>query len=47
MLDLAVTYESDSRNFYLLYLADAVSHAMMTNKVNWNMFIGGFLATLK
>lgn len=46
MLDLAVTYESDSRNFYLLSLADTVSRAVMTNKVNWAVSIGVFLATL-
>lgn len=42
-----MTYDSDSRKFYLLSLADTVSHAIVTNKVNWAMFIGGFFGSFK
>lgn len=42
ILDLAVTYKSDSRNFYLLSVADTVSHGIRNNNLNWLMFIGFF-----
>lgn len=48
ILDLAVAYKLDSRNFFfLLSVAHTVSHGIRNNNFNWLMFIGLFLAILK